>query len=69
MIGIQEMLMQTLDGKIYILPAWPKDVDVDFKLHAPQQTIVEVSYRSGKLVKINVTPEERRKDLVLNCEF
>ncbi len=45
MIGMQEMLMQThtsLDevkkgnpGKIRLLPAWPKEWDVDFKLHAP----------------------------------
>ena len=25
MIGLQEMLLQTVDDKIYLFPAWPKD--------------------------------------------
>ena len=40
-IGLGEMLMQTVGDKIILLPAWPRDWDVDFKLHAPKQTIVE----------------------------
>src|SRR5690606_23580707 len=44
MIGLQEMLMQTVDDKIYVLPAWPTDWDVDFKLHAPDNTTVECVY-------------------------
>ena len=35
MIGLQELLMQTPGRKILLLPAWPGDWDVDFKLHAP----------------------------------
>ncbi|MBL7744904.1 MAG: hypothetical protein JNN00_15630, partial [Chitinophagaceae bacterium] len=34
MIGLQEMLMQTDDKRILLFPAWPKDKDVHFKLHA-----------------------------------
>ena len=34
MIGMQEMLLQEADGKILLFPAWPKDWDVHFKLHA-----------------------------------
>ena len=49
MIGMQEMLLQTVDDKILILPAWPKEWDVHFKLHAPQQTTVEVVYKNGKI--------------------
>lgn len=63
MIGLQEMLMQSPDGKIWLLPAWPGDWDVDFKLHAPQQTVVEGSVRDGKLVLWNVTPEARKGDV------
>ena len=40
MIGMQEMLLQEADGKILLFPAWPKDWDVHFKLHATGQTTV-----------------------------
>ena len=49
MIGMQEMLMQCFGDDIYLLPAWPKDVDVEFKLYALDNTEVEVSYIGGKL--------------------
>ena len=63
MTGLQEMLMQTVERKIYLLGAWPKDWDVDFKLHAPYNTIVEGVYRNGQLTKLQVTPRSRRKDV------
>lgn len=72
MVGLQEMLMAADpygDGKIYLLPAWPVQWDVDFKLHAPQNTTVEVEVKEGKVVKLNVFPESRRKDIVLNSNF
>jgi len=72
MVGLQEMLMSADpygDGKIYLLPAWPVKWDVDFKLHAPQQTIIEASVKNGKVVSLKVTPESRRKDVVLNPDF
>jgi hypothetical protein len=48
---------------------WPKDWDVDFKLHAPQQTTVEVSLSNGKVVKLKVNPESREKDIILDTRF
>jgi hypothetical protein len=30
--------MQTIGDEIRLLPAWPKEWDVDFELHVPQQT-------------------------------
>jgi hypothetical protein len=63
MIGLQEMLMQTIGDQIVLFPAWPKEWDVSFKLHAPKNTTVEVVYFGGKLVKLEVTPESRRKDV------
>ena len=72
MVGLQEMLMASDpfgDGKIYLLPAWPKEWNVDFKLYAPKQTIVEASVRQGKVVSLKVTPGERRKDIVINTGF
>ena len=65
MIGLQEMLMQCFKDKIYLLPAWPTNWDVSFKLHAPNKTEVEVEYINGEFRKINVSPAERRKDVVL----
>lgn len=65
MIGLQEMLMQTTGDTIYLLPAWPKDWNVDFKLCAPQNTTVECTYRNGKIERLNVLPVERKKDIVL----
>jgi len=65
MIGLQEMLMQTIGDEIRLLPAWPKDWDVDFKLHAPRATTVEGRVRDGKVSDLKVTPESRRKDVVI----
>lgn len=65
MLTLQDMLLQTAGEKIFVLPAWPKDWDVSFKLHAPQRTTVECVYRGGKIEKLVVVPETRRKDVVL----
>jgi hypothetical protein len=72
MTGLQEMLLAADpygDGKIHLLAAWPQAWDVDFKLHAPQQTVVEASVKHGKLITLKVTPESRRRDVVLNPLF
>ncbi len=66
MIGLQEMAMQTVGKKIYLLPAWPKSWDVDLKLHAPYQTTVSAKVRRGKIQELTVVPESRRAD-VINC--
>ena len=69
MIGLQEMLMQTIGDKILLFPAWPVDWDADFKLHAPHKTTVEGILKNGKLLKLRVQPENRRKDLVISTPF
>ena len=66
MLTLQAMVMQTDGDRIYVLPAWPKDWNVNFKLHAPKNTVVEGVYRAGKLQQLKVTPESRRKDV---CTF
>jgi len=65
MIALQRMLLQCDGDEIRVIPAWPKDWDVKFKLHAPKRTIVEGEYRNGKVVKLEVTPDERNKDVVV----
>ena len=62
---LQFMLLQSEGKKLYVLPAWPKHWDVSFKLHAPSNTTVEGVFRAGKLEKLTVTPESRRKDVVI----
>jgi hypothetical protein len=64
MVGLQDMLMQTVDQKILLFPAWPKDWDCEFKLHAPNSTTVEGVLKAGKLEKLTVTPRTRAKDVV-----
>jgi len=64
MKALQSMVLQTDGDKIFLLPAWPKDWDVSFKLHAPRKTVIEVSYREGRIESLQVTPESRRKDVV-----
>ena len=66
MMGMQEMLLQEVNGKLLIFPAWPREWDVHFKLHAPGKTTVEAEWKGGKLVNLTVIPKEREKDVV-NC--
>lgn len=65
MIGLQEMLMQTDGTKILLFPAWPASWNTHFKLHAPYQTIVEGVLKDGKVTSLKVSPESRRKDVVV----
>lgn len=65
MIGLQEMLLQADGKKIYLFPAWPKDWNVHFKLHAPYQTTVEGVLKDGKVTSLKVLPAERAKDVVV----
>lgn len=65
MIALQEMLLQTDEDKILLLPCWDKSSDVHFKLHAPLNTTVECKLEKGKIVLLKVLPESRRKDIIV----
>lgn len=65
MIGLQEMLIQTPGDAIHLFPAWPRDWDVDFRLHAPGKTRVDASLKGGKLTALSVTPASARARVVL----
>jgi hypothetical protein len=60
---LQLMTFQTDDNKIYILPAFPKEWNVSFKLFAPGDTTVECIYRNKKIEKLVVSPKERESDI------
>ncbi|MFC0877313.1 DUF5703 domain-containing protein [Saccharicrinis sp. FJH2] len=66
MIGVQEMLLQTVGDKIYLFPAWPKEWNVHFKLHAPGNTTVEAELKDGEIKNLSVFPENREQDII-NC--
>jgi alpha-L-fucosidase 2 len=62
--ALQSMLMQTDGRKILLLPAWPKDWDADFKLRAPYRTVISGRVQKGKIVRLDVRPAARRKDIL-----
>ena len=66
MIAVQEMLMQEVGDTLYIFPAWPKEWDVRFKLHASRGTIVEAELQQGKVINVHVTPA-RDKEKIIVC--
>ena len=64
-LALQAMLMQTDKNRILLFPAWPKSWDVSFRFPAPHNTIVEGKLIHGKLQQLRVSPESRRKDVVI----
>ena len=67
----QSMLLQEVGQRILLFPAWPADWDVDFKLHAAQNTTISGKLRNGALSDLKVTPLEREADVevILNQQF
>jgi hypothetical protein len=64
LMALQAMLLQWDGRRVLLFPAWPKEWDVAFRLHAPLATTVEGVYRAGKLERLEVAPRERAKDVV-----
>ena len=64
-IGMQEMLMQEVNDKILLFPAWPKEWNVHFKLHASKNTTVEASLHDGRITDVKIFPKYREMDLVM----
>jgi hypothetical protein len=63
-IALQEMLLQADGEKLFLLPAWPKDWDVHFKLYAPYNTTVECTLEGGVIKHLEVQPKSREKDII-----
>jgi hypothetical protein len=63
MIALQRMVMVYDDNQIYLLPAWPKDWNLEFKLHAPDRAVVSGVVKSGRLVKWSIKPTKRKKNI------
>ena len=47
------------DTKVVLLPAWPCAWDVHFRLVGPLNTTVEVVYKEGKVISLEVNPPSR----------
>ena len=63
MIGLQEMLLQDVGRKILLFPAWPRQWNIHFKLHANYQTTVEATLKDGKITQLKVLPASRKNDV------
>jgi len=52
MIAMQKMVMQAVGKDLHLLPAWPKDWSVEFKLHAPVRMVVRGRHIPGKPLSV-----------------
>lgn len=64
-IALQRMLVQEAGSSILLLPAWPANWDVDFKLHLARQTTISAKVKGGKLLSWEIEPVSRRGDVVV----
>ena len=62
--ALQEMLLRNDGDRVVLFPAWPKNWDVEFRLAAARNTVVEGVYRGGAIVHLKVTPPSRNGDIV-----
>lgn len=65
----QSMLLQHDGKRIFLLPAWPPEWDVDFQLHAPHRTTVTATVRNGRIVRLETNPPERLRDVEISPPF
>ncbi len=63
LMTLQSMLIQTDGDEILLFPAWPLEWNVDFKLYAPRNTVIEGSLQNGKITILIVNPPERQQDI------
>lgn len=68
MIGLQEMLLQTSGTQIPLFPAWLKEWNAHFKLHAPDNMAVEVTLEDGEVTILKMSPESRGEDVIMMIE-
>ena len=63
--ALQRMLVQEVDDKILLLPAWPANWDANFKLHLSGKTVLSGKVVNGELTDWSVVPESRMKDVIV----
>ena len=66
MTALQHMLLQHYGDNIILSGAWPKEWDVNFKLHAPGNTVITGSVRHGVIKDVKVSPTSRLNDVEIH---
>jgi alpha-L-fucosidase 2 len=66
-IALQHMLLQSDNHgeRLLLFPAWPKEHDLQFKIHAERDTTLVGELKNGKLRSLTVTPKDRQKDVIV----
>jgi hypothetical protein len=64
-MALQRMLVQEAGEKIFLLPAWPRNWDVDFKLHLMRGAVVTGRVTDGNLTEWDIQPPLRKKDVTV----
>ena len=64
-IALQRMLVQESGGKIHLLPAWPGNWDVDFKLHLSRGAVLTGTVKDSKLAAWDIQPASRKADVAV----
>jgi hypothetical protein len=54
MVGLQNMLVAPSDAGLCLLPAWPREWDVEFQLHLPEQGVIRGSLKKKNLVQLTL---------------
>ena len=55
MLALQNMVLQEKDGEAILLPAWPANWDVAFRLHASGNSVITGLIAKGKMQHLDVT--------------
>ena len=55
-MALQTMLIQHDGERLHLLPAWPLERDVSFRLHAGGATVTAV-WQGGRFTQLDITPE------------
>lgn len=66
MIALQYMLVQARAGEIHVLPAWPKDWNVDFKLFLPGGATITGAVQKGKVERLDVLPQTDTRKVIVH---
>jgi len=61
---VQLMLLQSEGNKTYLLPAWPKEWNVKFKLHTPGNGQVEAEWKNGKMISAKKFPSDSGTEII-----
>ncbi|HXP63555.1 MAG TPA: LamG-like jellyroll fold domain-containing protein, partial [Dongiaceae bacterium] len=67
-MALERMLAQEAGRKILLLPAWPADWDVDFKLHLRRGAVLTGIVKDGRLRSWDIVPSSRKEDVTV-CQL